>query len=350
MRGLRKYLPPFAPDISGASSVLYEMGGILVICDAGGCTGNVCGFDEPRWFLQRSCIFSAGLRDMDAIFGRDDKLVEKLQEAASQIEASFACVIGTPVPAVIGTDYQALKRMAEKKLKLPVLTIETSGILQYDVGEEMAYMELFRTFAKEKLETEPGRIGVIGATPLSVSCLSIKKQLERALGEDKHVVCYGLGDGLDMVREASKAEKNLVVSPSGIKAAEYLQTCFGIPYEIGYPSAAEFLSGAELPAGRNGQTILIVHQQVLANEVRRFLRKKLGEEAQITVASFFMMKPELKEEGDLALREEADLIRLAKEGEYSLVIADDMIKPMFADDIAFIDIPHFACSGRLCEE
>ena len=107
---------------------------------------------------------------------------------------------------------------------------------------------------------------------------------------------------------------------------------------------------AELPAGRNGQTILIVHQQVLANEVRRFLRKKLGEEAQITVASFFMMKPELKEEGDLALREEADLIRLAKEGEYSLVIADDMIKPMFADDIAFIDIPHFACSGRLCEE
>ena len=143
MRGLRKYLPPFAPDISGASSVLYEMGGILVICDAGGCTGNVCGFDEPRWFLQRSCIFSAGLRDMDAIFGRDDKLVEKLQEAASQIEASFACVIGTPVPAVIGTDYQALKRMAEKKLKLPVLTIETSGILQYDVGEEMAIWSCF---------------------------------------------------------------------------------------------------------------------------------------------------------------------------------------------------------------
>ena len=48
MRGLRKYLTPFAPDQSGAVSVLYEFGGIIVICDAGGCTGNICGFDEPR--------------------------------------------------------------------------------------------------------------------------------------------------------------------------------------------------------------------------------------------------------------------------------------------------------------
>ena len=64
MKGLRKYLTPFAPDQSGAVSVLYELGGMLVICDAGGCTGNVCGFDEPRWFETRSAVFSAGLRDM----------------------------------------------------------------------------------------------------------------------------------------------------------------------------------------------------------------------------------------------------------------------------------------------
>ena len=63
MRGLRKYLTPFAPDQSGAVSVLYEFGGIIVICDAGGCTGNICGFDEPRWFESKSALFSAGLRD-----------------------------------------------------------------------------------------------------------------------------------------------------------------------------------------------------------------------------------------------------------------------------------------------
>ena len=100
MRGLRKYLTPFAPDQSGAVSVLYELGGIIVICDAGGCTGNVCGFDEPRWFERKSAVFSAGLRDMDAILGRDDRLVAKLVDAADKIDANFAAIVGTPVPAV----------------------------------------------------------------------------------------------------------------------------------------------------------------------------------------------------------------------------------------------------------
>ena len=99
MRGLRKYLTPFAPDQSGAVSVLYEFGGIIVICDAGGCTGNICGFDEPRWFESKSALFSAGLRDMDAILGRDDRLVAKLADAVTKLDAKFAAIIGTPVPA-----------------------------------------------------------------------------------------------------------------------------------------------------------------------------------------------------------------------------------------------------------
>lgn len=94
MKGLRKYLTPFAPDQSGAVSVLYELGGILVICDAGGCVGNVCGFDEPRWFSRKSAIFSAGLRDMDAILGRDDRLVAKLTSAVEKLDVSFAAIIG----------------------------------------------------------------------------------------------------------------------------------------------------------------------------------------------------------------------------------------------------------------
>ena len=66
MRGLRKYLTPFAPDQSGAVSVLYELGGIIVICDAGGCAGNVCGFDEPRWFEQKSGIWMPSWDGMTA--------------------------------------------------------------------------------------------------------------------------------------------------------------------------------------------------------------------------------------------------------------------------------------------
>ena len=81
---------------------------------------------------------------MDAILGRDDRLVAKLVDAAEKVEAGFAAIIGTPVPAVIGTDYQALKRMCEKRTELPVLTVDTDGMELYDVGERKAYVELLR--------------------------------------------------------------------------------------------------------------------------------------------------------------------------------------------------------------
>ena len=114
MKGLRKVLTPFAPDQSGASGVLYSMGALIVIIDAGGCTGNVCGFDEPRWHDTRSAVFSAGLRDMDAILGRDELLASKIKSACERIDTAFVAVVGTPVPATIGTDYKALTRARRK--------------------------------------------------------------------------------------------------------------------------------------------------------------------------------------------------------------------------------------------
>ena len=190
MRGLRKYLTPFAPDQSGAVSVLYELGGIIVICDAGGCTGNVCGFDEPRWFERKSAVFSAGLRDMDAILGRDDRLVAKLVDAADKIDANFAAIVGTPVPAVIGTDYQALKRMCEKKTDLPILAIDTDGMELYDKGEEKAYLALFTAFAKEKYEVCKEKVGILGMTPQDVSDLKAADKVREELkkeGKIRHI-------------------------------------------------------------------------------------------------------------------------------------------------------------------
>ena len=104
MKGLRKYLSPFTPDQSGAVSVLFHYGGMLIIMDAGGCVGNICGYDEPRWDKKKSAIFSAALRDLDAILGRDELLIQKTKEALGDIDAKFVGLIGTPVPAVIATD------------------------------------------------------------------------------------------------------------------------------------------------------------------------------------------------------------------------------------------------------
>ena len=151
MRGLRKYLTPFAPDQSGAVSVLYELGGIIVICDAGGCTGNVCGFDEPRWFERKSAVFSAGLRDMDAILGRDDRLVAKLVDAADKIDANFAAYCRHSGSGCDRNGLPGTERMCEKKTDLPILAIDTDGMELYDKGEEKAYLALFTAFARKNM-------------------------------------------------------------------------------------------------------------------------------------------------------------------------------------------------------
>ena len=358
VRGLWKGLTPFAPDQSGAASVFYELGGILVICDAGGCTGNVCGFDEPRWFGERSAIFSAGLRDMDAILGRDDRLVAKLTDAAEKIDANFAAVIGTPVPAVIATDYRALQRMCEKKTNLPILTVDTNGMELYDVGEEKAWLTLFKTFAgkdvasqKEASEEDDSskkmKIGVLGLTPHDVSDLNIEEKFRKSENGNTHYICYGMRAGIDKVKTAGSADKNLVVAPAALETAKYLEKEFGTPYEVGYPFVDELIP--EL--GYERKKILIIHQQVIANAIRQEIRTRSDEQnTEVTVASWFMMKSELSEEGDLSLKEEMDYCKLVQNGNYDIVFADENMRglvPGFKG--TFVNIRHFAVSGKLQE-
>ena len=358
VRGLWKGLTPFAPDQSGAASVFYELGGILVICDAGGCTGNVCGFDEPRWFGERSAIFSAGLRDMDAILGRDDRLVAKLTDAAEKIDANFAAVIGTPVPAVIATDYRALQRMCEKKTNLPILTVDTNGMELYDVGEEKAWLTLFKTFAgkdvasqKEASEEDDSskkmKIGVLGLTPHDVSDLNIEEKFRKSENENTHYICYGMRAGIDKVKTAGSADKNLVVAPAALETAKYLEKEFGTPYEVGYPFVDELIP--EL--GYERKKILIIHQQVIANAIRQEIRTRSDEQnTEVTVASWFMMKSELSEEGDLSLKEEKDYCKLVQNGNYDIVFADENMRglvPGFKG--TFVNVRHFAVSGKLQE-
>ncbi len=39
--------------------------------------------------------------------------------------------------------------MSEKKIKLPILTVDTDGMELYDKGEEKAFLELFKIFAEK---------------------------------------------------------------------------------------------------------------------------------------------------------------------------------------------------------
>ena len=370
MKKMLKYLSPFAPDQSGVCGVLYELGGLIVICDAGGCTGNICGFDEPRWFTKKSAVFSAGLRDMDAIMGRDDKLIEKLSKAQAALNGNFTALVATPVPAVIGTDMKALKRMAEKKTGVPCISINAIGTKYYDEGESQAWLELFKEFAgKSDVSSDiilSGQVGIIGATPLETGYSSGNSMKEycQNYGIEEPVI-FGIETGLDAVKQVGKLSKNLVVSAAGIKAAKYLEEKFGIPYEVGYPFIPDRVikdvktllqDGNDVSNGEI-KNILIIHSQFAANELRNRIKSNeygiTNSDLKIDTATFFMYDENYAENDDIRLSGEDELWEIAESGKYDLIIADTDIKRLL--DAAkykgkFIAFPHFAISGVPMDE
>lgn len=325
MKGLRKVLTPFAPDQSGAVSVLYALDGMIVVLDAGGCTGNICGFDEPRWQHEKSAIFSAGLRDMDAVFGRDKELVEKVKIAADQMDAAFIVLVGTPVPAVIGTDYHGLKRMLEKEVNLPVLAIETNGMALYDCGIEAAWLALVKTFCKNSGQPKRG-VGIIGVSPMDFPDNKLRNVPEIT--------------SVNSIAALANTERNIVVSPAGRKAADYLKKTFGVPYTCTVPD--ELLTNIDLPA--DDKNILIIHQQYIANA----LRKKMSKAKNVTVASWFMADKKQWQLGDVKLKEEDDFTSLIAAHHYDVIMTDAVLKPLLPENFkgAWVDLPHFALSGR----
>lgn len=163
-------------------------------------------------------------------------------------------------------------------------------------------------------------------------------------------VCYGMGDGLEEVRNASLAAKNVVVSPAALKAAQYLQKKFGTPYEIAYPLASEFVPEVNY----QGKKILIVQQQVIANAVRKEIEKRTGEKEAITTATWFMRKEEILTDlnvdaaDDISLKEEDDFISLVEKEGYDVIFADPCMERMIPGfEGTFIPLTHFAVSGKL---
>ena len=226
------------------------------------------------------------------------------------------------------------------------------------MGEEKAWLTLFKTFAGKEVASQKEaseeddfskklKIGVLGLMPHDVSDLNIEEKFRKSENENTHYICYGMRAGIDKVKTAGSADKNLVVAPAALETAKYLEKEFGTPYEVGYPFVDELIP--EL--GYERKKILIIHQQVIANAIRQEIRTRSNEQnTEVTVASWFMMKSELSEEGDLSLKEEKDYCKLVQNGNYDMVFADENMRglvPGFKG--TFVNVRHFAVSGKLQE-
>ena len=90
---------------------------------------------------------------------------------------------------------------------------------------------------------------------------------------------------------------------------------------------------------------------MIANAIRQEIRTRSDEQnTEVTVASWFMMKSELSEEGDLSLKEEMDYCKLVQNGNYDIVFADENMRGWYRDSKEHLLMYGiFAVSGKLQE-
>lgn len=366
MKQLFKKLPPFAPDYSGVCSALFELGGVSVIMDASGCTGNYTGYDEPRWYEGAGRVFCSGVREMDAVMGDEERLVNKVNEYLATHNAAFIAILGSPVPMVIGTDYISLAREMEQRFGIPAFAFDTSGMFHYDKGASQAFMEIAKRFLKPSVDKIPNGINLIGTTPLDMGSPENLETLKLVLQERGYrvVSSWSMDTSLASVSASSSAALNLVVSNSGLEAARFMKKALGIPFLAGLPvgqkgtemlfqrmkSLMDGLQGgaAAYPERSNNFKALVIGEQISANGLRECL--KLDFDFQyVNVASFFNLDKEFIEPGDRSLECEADLTRLTEEKRYDLIIGDPLYKDLINlnTETAYLELPHIAVSSKI---
>ena len=65
---------------------------------------NNTNTDEPRWYHDPQPVFSSRMRELEAVIGDTDIIIEKAIKEIRRRKPPFVCIFGTPVPALTGCD------------------------------------------------------------------------------------------------------------------------------------------------------------------------------------------------------------------------------------------------------
>lgn len=374
MARLSLWLPPFSPDYSGASAVLFDLKTVTAMHDASGCTGNYTGYDDPRWYGSHSGIFCSGLRQIDAVLGDDEKLIKKMEAAARDIQPDLMALVGSPVPMVIGADLEGIAVELEERTGIPSFGFDTTGTAYYDRGAFRAAKALMDRYTAKQAAKEAAierRVNILGALPMDFGKGEEIRDFKRFLAENGYEtgLCLAMDYSLSDLKEAASAQVNLAVSRFGFLMAQYMEQRFRIPYLCGFPAGesgekawlealervretkhSEILNAVDQKDGTDDMSILIVGEQVMSNSLRYALFRDMGI-TRVTVGCLYGPEPALTLPGDLDLSDEKKIRQAMNRPEYQMIIADPFLKVLLPENTEkkFLPFSQYAVSSKLGE-
>lgn len=395
MKQTATIISTYAADISGICSAMYELGGMTVMHDASGCNSTYNTHDEPRWYDMDSLVFISGLSETEAILGDDDKLINDTVAAANALNPKFITLGGTPIPMMIGTDFEAVAYQIENETGITTFGLNTDGMHSYISGASKAFAALAQRICRKDVpKDEKLSVNILGATPLDFSVNGSIKAMKQALqshGIEVHSVwamgteyeydtnscseskCQSLtGEAAKaaadklfyQIETSSVAHVNLVVSACGLKAARILQQRFGMPYVIGTPYGTKFIekvaesikTAAQTGMNKNifndmfnnltndaGNDIIIIGESITSRSFASALYLETGKHAKV-LCGVDSDDEVLSEQCVLAVDEAEIIPYLAKA---KMIIADPMYRLICPKNTVFVALPHEGFSGRI---
>ena len=403
-----KIISTYTGDTSGVCSALFELGGMTVMHDPSGCNSTYNTHDEPRWYDSDSLVFISALTEAQAIMGDDEKLFSDTLDAALELKPNFIALAGSPIPMLIGVDFDAVAYRLESTTDIPSFGFATDGMHSYVSGASMAFKRLAERICVEKVKSEGISVNLLGVTPLDFSVVGNVEDMRTALenGGIKINGCWAMGGDIRDIKNAALAHVNLVVSSCGLEAAKVLEKRFGIPYVIGTPcgekiteyiieiiklssQSGQSYNAFDLFYGISSSNLLkngisepnyelkqsskqieesiikinnIVSQSGRINNISSTDLKAVIIGESVTARSLAValeiergistrvicpveLPNELRSEKCIKATDEDDIIPLIKNAD--IVIADPLYKPIVPPSAKFVALPHEAFSGRI---
>ncbi len=354
----------YAADTSGVCSALYEYGGMTVIHDASGCNSTYTTHDEPRWYDKKSMMFISGLTEKDAVMGNDDRFINDLILSANELKPAFIALCASPLPAMIGTDLEAIAYAVENETGIPAFSVKTNGMQSYITGAGNALLELSKKFADSDCEklcqpSEKIKVNLLGVTPLDFPTREGFESLLDYVNQSGFELnsCVSVNTDLDDFKKLRNADVNLLLSSVGKPLADYLYNEYNIPFVKGVPYGIGF-------AGRIKEALVKAFETKESSDATNDCREAgnvaiLGESIMsASLASALLLDKGIKAnvletvgDGDFDILKSFDLscddekILENELKKYDVIIGDPLFKPICGGK-RFIELPHEAFSGR----
>ena len=364
MKNLSIWLPPFAADYSGVCSAVFDYHCLVIINDAACCTRNYVEYEEPRWSRGKRTALSSELRTVEVVMGDERRIIDNAVDAIKKSAPEFSVILGTPVTSVVGMDMDGIAKDIEKRTGVPCIGFSTSGFEHYDRGVSSALISLIDRFGK-RTETIANSVNILGITPFDFGLCNVKSICSVLTDAGFKIGFVGTMDSdMQSLQASPNSAVNLVVSISGLKAAQQMERMYSTPWVCGVPigkegtnQVIEMLHKAvktgknqfyidTVPGGKKTE-IIISADQVVASSLRASLRSA-GCDIPIGISSFFSVNKAMCGSYDVHIPDEASFCRVLTQSGCTTVIGDPLLKLIpYMSGKKFISLPQSAISDNL---